>query len=199
MEQVTGKGTSFCHRNAIDNAILQFVHSGFPKLQRDYLSIFYGSGTKTHDADFQVVASALARLMEKHPYVRLTIIGYLSLPDSLTPYIDRIDRVGLLSNVNVYWEFLSQADINIAPLKQELFNDCKSEIKWMEAAVLGVPSVVSGTQMYVEVLQDGVDAMIAYTPEEWFDKLNLLVSNTELRCAIAQELRKRLVETIIHL
>ncbi|WP_250123002.1 glycosyltransferase [Chroococcidiopsis sp. CCMEE 29] len=186
MEQVTGKGTSFCHRNAIDNAILQFVHSGFPKLQRDYLSIFYGSGTKTHDADFQVVASALARLMEKHPYVRLTIIGYLSLPDSLTPYIDRIDRVGLLSNVNVYWEFLSQADINIAPLKQELFNDCKSEIKWMEAAVLGVPSVVSGTQMYVEVLQDGVDAMIAYTPEEWFDKLNLLVSNTELRCAIAQ-------------
>lgn len=186
MEKVTGAGTSFFHRNALDDAILQFKSSGSPKLHRDYLSIFYGSGTRTHDADFQVVASALARIMNLHPHVRLTLIGCLTLPEELTPYVDRIDRVGLLSNLDAYWEFLSQADINIAPLKKGLFNDCKSEIKWLEAAVLGVPSVVSATQTYIEVLQDGVDAFIAYTPQEWFDKLDLLVSNAELRCAIAQ-------------
>jgi glycosyltransferase involved in cell wall biosynthesis len=186
MEKVTGAGTSFFHRNALDNTILEFVRSGPPKLHRDYLSIFYGSGTKTHDADFQVLASAIARIMAKHPHVRLTLIGYLTLPDSLTPYLERIDRVGLLSNLDAYWEFLSQADINIAPLKKGLFNDCKSEIKWLEAAALGVPSVVSGTQTYIETLQDGVDALIAYTPKEWFDKLDQLVSNSDLRYAIAQ-------------
>ncbi len=186
MEKVTGRGTSFCHRNAVDNAIFQFVHSGLTKHHRDYISIFYGSGTKTHDADFQIAAPAIARIMAKYPNVRLTIVGYLTLPDSLTPYVDRIDRVGLLSSVDVYWEFLSQADINIAPLKKSLFNDCKSEIKWLEAAVLGVPSVVSGTQMYIEILQDNVDVLIAQTTEEWFDKLDLLISNPDLRNAIAE-------------
>jgi glycosyltransferase involved in cell wall biosynthesis len=191
MAKVTGEGISFCHRNAIDNRILQFVQAGFSKLHRDYLSIFYGSGTKTHDADFQMAAPALARIMAKHPNVRLTIIGYLTLPDLLTPYTDRIDRVGLLSSLDVYWEFLSQADVNIAPLKKSLFNDCKSEIKWLEAAALGVPSVVSDTQMYLEVLQDGVDVLIAQTSEEWFDKIDLLISNAEVRCAIAQGAQKK--------
>jgi glycosyltransferase involved in cell wall biosynthesis len=185
MEKVTGKDTGFCHRNALDNSILQFLHSSSAKLKRDYLSIFYGSGTKTHDADFQIVAPAIAQVMAKYTNVRLTILGYLTLPKELTPFLERIDRVGLLSNVDVYWEFLSQADINIAPLKLSLFNDCKSEIKWLEAATVGVPSVVSATQMYLETLEDGVDVMIAHTPEEWFDKLDKLVGDAEIRKNLA--------------
>jgi glycosyltransferase involved in cell wall biosynthesis len=185
MEKITGKGTSFCHRNALDNQILQFFYSSSEKLKHDYLSIFYGSGTKTHDADFQIVAPAIAQIMAKYPNVRLTIVGYLTLPKELSAFVERIDRVALLTNVNVYWEFLSQADINIAPLKLSLFNDCKSEIKWLEAATVGVPSIVSATQMYLETLKDGVDVMIARTSEEWFDKLDKLVGNGEIRESIA--------------
>ncbi|MCY7273283.1 MAG: glycosyltransferase [Phormidesmis sp. CAN_BIN44] len=185
IEKVTGENTSFCHRNALDKTILQFLDSSSAKLHRDYLSIFYGSGTKTHDADFQIVAPALSQIMAKYPNVRLTIVGYLKLPKELGVFTERIDRIELLNNLDVYWEFLSQADINIAPLEQSLFNDCKSEIKWLEAAAVDVPSVVSATQTYLEILEDGVDVMIAHTPEEWFDKLNLLVGNAKIRKSIA--------------
>ncbi len=185
MEHVIGSGNVWCHRNAIDNTLLQFTYTQSPKIARDYVSIFYGSGTKTHDADFLIAAPAIARIMAKYPNVRLTIVGYLTLPDLLAPYTERIDRIGLLSNLEVYWEFLSQADINIAPLKSNLFNDCKSEIKWLEAAVLGVPSVVTDTKMYLEVLQDGEDVLIASTELSWFEKLDKLVGDAQYRQNIA--------------
>ncbi|BAZ09916.1 putative glycosyltransferase [Calothrix sp. NIES-4071] len=190
MERVIGN-VAWCHRNAIDNTLLQFMYTQSPKIARDYISIFYGSGTKTHDADFSIVAPAIARIMEKYPNVRLTIVGYLTLPDLLAPYTDRIDRIGLLSNLEVYWEFLSQADINIAPLKPNLFNDCKSEIKWLEAAVLGVPSLVSDTKMYLEILQDGEDVLIASTEQEWFEKLNQIVGDAEYRLHIALQAKQK--------
>ncbi|NJL09825.1 MAG: glycosyltransferase family 4 protein [Calothrix sp. SM1_7_51] len=186
MAKLKGVTATFCHRNALDSKIAYFLQEIPPKLERDYISIFYGSGTKTHDADFKVAGAAIARIMEKYPNVKLTIIGYLTLPDYLKPYSERVNRVGLLSNLDVYWEFLFQSDINIAPLSKSLFNDCKSEIKWLEAAIFGIPSVVSSTQMYLEVLQDGQDSLIADNSEEWFDKLDLLVSNSQVRLQIAE-------------
>jgi glycosyltransferase involved in cell wall biosynthesis len=192
MEKVAGKGNSFCSRNALDKTILQFLES-HSKFQRDYLSIFYGSGTKTHDADFQIVAPALSQIMEKYSNVRLTIVGYLKLPKELEDFIDRIDRVELLNDVNIYWEFLSQADINIAPLEPSLFNDCKSEIKWLEAAAFGVPSIVSPTQTYSEILEDGLAVSLARTPDEWFEKLDLLIGNPDIRERIALAAQNRVM------
>jgi glycosyltransferase involved in cell wall biosynthesis len=189
MERVIGEGV-WCHRNAIDSTLLQFMYTQSPKITRDYISIFYGSGTKTHDADFLIAAPAIASIMEKYPNVRLTVVGYLTLPDLLAPYQDRVDRIGLLSNLEVYWEFLSQADINIAPLISNLFNDCKSEIKWLEAAVLGVPSVVTDTKTYLE-LQDGEDVLIASTQQEWFEKLDKIVSDAQYRRHIALQAKQK--------
>lgn len=194
MERVIGTGAVWCHRNAIDSKLLQFMYTQSPKITRDYISIFYGSGTKTHDADFLIVAPAIARIMEKYPNVRLTIVGYLTLPDLLVPYQDRVDRIGLLSNLEAYWEFLSQADINIAPLKPNLFNDCKSEIKWLEAAVLGVPSIVTDTKMYLEVLQDGEDVLIASTQQEWFEKLHQLVDDKNYRLRMANQAKQKALQ-----
>ncbi|MEO1561073.1 MAG: glycosyltransferase, partial [Cyanobacteria bacterium J06632_19] len=194
MAKVSLNKSSFCHRNAIDSQMLQFLRSPLPKLHRNYLSIFYGSGTKTHDADFQIAAPALAKILDKYQNVRLTIVGYLTLPKELIPYQERIDRIGLLRDIDAYWTFLAQADINIAPLKNSLFNDCKSEIKWLEAAALSVPSVVSYTQMYAEILQDGVDALIAHTAEDWFEKLDLLVGKEQVRQNIATQAKQKALE-----
>jgi glycosyltransferase involved in cell wall biosynthesis len=186
MGEVVGSTNTFVHRNAIDAVINKYLEFPLPKLPRDYVSIFYGSGTRTHDGDFAIVAPALVQILEKYDRVRLTIIGYLTLPDSLTPYSDRIDRIQNLLSIESYLEFLSQADINIAPLEEGIFADCKSEIKWLEAAMLKIPSIVTATQTYLEVLEDGVDALIVRTQQDWFNKLDFLVSNPELRQAIAE-------------
>jgi len=191
MEDVIGVGHAFCHRNCLDQSILDFVNAPPTKCDRDYLSLFYGSGTKTHDADFSLIAPAIANLLSKYPQLRLTLIGHLTLPPELAPYSSRIDRVPFLSSAEAYWQFLAQADINLAPLTSGQFNNCKSEIKWLEAAVLSVPSVASATSTYWELLEDGTDAFLAKTIEEWEDKLEQLIINDSKRGAIGKQARQK--------
>jgi len=186
MSEVVGTDNCYIHRNGLDSIINSYINFKLPKIYRNYISIFYGSGTKTHDADFQIISSSLVEILAKYPNVRLTLVGYLNLPESLLLYLDRIDRIQYLE-IEPYFEFLSQADINLAPLESGLFPDCKSEIKWLEAALLKVPSVVSATQTYIEVVEDGVDVFLATTTQDWFDKLDALVSNPDLRHRMAEQ------------
>ncbi|MFY9629924.1 MAG: glycosyl transferase family 1, partial [Methylocystis sp.] len=49
-----------------------------PRPDRGVVSIFYGSGTKAHNSDFnELASSALASVLEKYRHVRLVIVGHL--------------------------------------------------------------------------------------------------------------------------
>lgn len=171
---------SYLHRNALDSSILEYVTDRFSKIKRDCITIFYGSGTKTHDADFEVAVPSLIRILETFPKVRLTIVGFLNSPKEFDAYLDQIDRLDFLRSES-YWEVLGRSDINIAPLEAGIFSDCKSEIKWLEAAILKVPSVVSDTRTYREVVRDGENGYIASSAQEWYEKLASLVKDSTLR------------------
>ena len=106
------------------------------------LTIGYGSGTTTHDADFLEVAKPLAAILERFPQVRLAVHGYLSLPEALSRFSSRILQVGFLES-QPYDRAISAFDINIAPLEPTVFNDAKSNIKFLEASVFAVPTVAS--------------------------------------------------------
>jgi len=192
MEKVVSKSISFLHRNALDSLNEEFLKVCAPKIKRDYVSIFYGSGTKAHDADFaELIAPALAKVLENYQQVRVILMGHVSLPQVLERYKDRIDRIELVKNVEVYWEFLRQADINIAVLNTTPVNNCKSELKWFEAACLGIPSVVSKTQTYAEVVRHGEDGFLAKDTNDWFECLEKLVVDEELRQSVAKTAQDR--------
>ncbi|MDJ0554511.1 MAG: tetratricopeptide repeat protein [Microcoleaceae cyanobacterium MO_207.B10] len=191
MEKVIAKEV-FLHRNALDSNTSDFLQLALPKVKRDYISIFYGTGTKAHNADFdELAAPAIAQILKNYPLVRLTIVGYLTLPSILKAFEDRIDRVSPIGDIKVYWGFLRQADINIAVLYPTKNNNAKSELKWFEAAVLGVPSVVSPTQTYLEVVEPGVDVLVASNPEEWYSSLKLLITDEKLRNSIAKSAEEK--------
>jgi glycosyltransferase involved in cell wall biosynthesis len=183
MEQYVETGHCFVHRNALDDVLVKYAKKRPEKIDRPYTTVFYGSGTKTHDSDLQLASLPIAGLMEKYPTLRMTLVGTVGLPATLENYAERIDRIDML-DIESYLEVLAQADINIAPLEPGLFADAKSEIKWLEAAALGVPSVVSRTRTYDEILTDSYDAMLAATPAEWSKKLELLVTDSDLRKTI---------------
>jgi len=186
-EQLQKIKPSFLHRNVLDKEILDFIHfKQQAKLKRNFISIFYGSGTKTHNHDFELIKQPLLKILEKYSQVRLTIIGYLQLSDDFNPYLDRIDRMGLLSS-EAYWQVLQYADINLAPLQAGIFADCKSEIKWMEAAIMKIPSIVSATQTYNEIIENGKTAFLASDEETWYQYLSDLINNPELRKQIAEQ------------
>jgi glycosyltransferase involved in cell wall biosynthesis len=196
MQKHVAAGRCFVHRNALDEVLLELALHPPQKIKRPYTTIFYGSGTKTHDSDLQMVAAPIARLMQKYPSLRITLAGTVRLPEELARHASRVDQIGIL-DVEPYLEVLAQADINIAPLEPGLFADTKSEIKWLEAAVSAVPSVVSRTRTYDEILMDSIDAMLANTPSEWYDKLELLITDRNLRKNIGSNARSKALKSYL--
>ena len=98
------------------------------------------------------------------------------------------------STIDRYWSYLNGADINLAVLHNDIINNSKSELKWFEAACFKIPSVVSNTQNYLDIIGNGVDAMIAGTPEEWYEALHTLVNNKELRDEMGQKAYEKVIE-----
>ena len=59
-------------------------------------------------------------------------------------------------------ENIAGVDINIAPLEiGNPFCESKSELKFIEAGIVGVPTVAAATQTFREAIEDGVDGFVA--------------------------------------
>jgi glycosyltransferase involved in cell wall biosynthesis len=164
--------------------------------------IAYGSGTKTHDADFRVAAGALLRLLRENPSVRLRIIGDLNLPAGLAAFGPRVEHLPPAGYTR-YLELLGEADISIAPLEPTLFNDAKSNIKFLEAAILSRPSVCSPAANFAAVIEDGVNGLLAAGEAQWFSALERLAADAGLRArmgeaALATTLSRYAPEKIAH-
>jgi glycosyltransferase involved in cell wall biosynthesis/tetratricopeptide (TPR) repeat protein len=190
MERLTRRGKAFVHRNALGSAHARGMASG-GTMAGEEIRLFYGTGTKAHNSDFErELAPSLAKLFEKHgDAIRLVILGYLTLPAMLEPYADRITQIESVWDIDLYWTILRDMHINIAVLEPGPVADCKSEIKWLEAAMLGIPSVVSATATYQEVIRDGETGVLVHAPDQWFSALDKLISSDSKRRAIGARAR----------
>lgn len=190
LEKLVMSKTCVLHRNGLDK--LNYF-ANLDKKDKATLDIFYGSGTQAHNTDFiELAVPALTQIMTEYSHVRLIIVGYLELPESFKhQFENQLITVPPIKNVRAYWNLLEQADINLAVLVDDEVNGCKSELKWFEAACLGIPSVVSSTANYRDVISDGKDAFIASNPQEWKKALQSLVESADLRRKIAATALKK--------
>lgn len=193
MAHLVEKKQCYLLPNGLDDDILRVADLPVPKKMTERVTLFYGSGTKTHDDDFALIGDALSKLIQLYPQVHVVIAGHLTLPAKLQNSTGRIQRLPLM-DFSSYLYSLRQTDIAIAPLKTSLFADCKSEIKWLEAAAMGVPSVVSDTARYRDVIEHGENGLIATNSEAWFLELEKLVLDFQLRRNIAENAMKTVLK-----
>jgi glycosyltransferase involved in cell wall biosynthesis len=193
MEPIVKTGEVFVVVNGLDSRNKSLESAGRRRLrQDDDIILFYGSGTKAHNADFlDLVGPAVLDLFETNPKVRLVIVGFLVLDSRFDAFRNRVTQISFVPNIQSYWSILAEADINLAVLKPGPTTNGKSEIKWLEAAVLSVPSVVSDTQTYLNIIDDGGDGLIAATTEQWAVHLEALVASPALRAKIAKAAKQK--------
>ena len=144
------------------------------------VTIVYGSGTKTHDADFAVAAPAILTLLGRHPRLRLRIVGDLTLPDGFEAVADQVEELAG-TDYRAYLRLLAEADIAVAPLEDTVFNDAKSNIKFQEASILGIPSVCSPREAFRDVVVPDGNGLLAGSVAEWESMLERLVLDPSLR------------------
>lgn len=162
----------------------------------DKIRIFFGSGTLAHKAEFyDVVVPAIARIMAKRPNVELHLVGAFVVPTSLAGFASRIKVEPAGMTYGAYVELVREADINIAVMEDSIAVDCKSELKWFEAGIFGIPSVVSPSGNYVDVLTDNQDVLFARTANEWHHKLLSLIDKPALRERIGAEAKHKIEQS----
>jgi len=82
-------------------------------------------------------------------------------------------------------------DINLAPLVlNDPFCESKSELKFFEAGVVGVPTVAVANRTFSEAISDGVDGFLAKDTDEWVQKLEKLILEPNLRQKMGQKARE---------
>jgi len=149
------------------------------KKEEDKVVIGYASGSITHNADFELIASSLYKILDKYQNVYLKLIGVLNIPEELKKYGNRI-IVTPFVNYKKLPSILRSLDINLAPLENTFFNTAKSSIKWMEAALVKVPTIASNVGNFHDCITDGVDGILC-KDNEWYEKLEQLVLDLKYR------------------
>ncbi|KXV62444.1 glycosyl transferase [Acetobacter orleanensis] len=177
--------------NALDQQTIDIARSlaeyGVPAHDTTQeIRIVYGSGTKTHDADFRVAAKGILAAMQTDPRLTLCIIGDLTLPESFEAVKDRVQTLAG-RDYAAYLGLLAQADMTIAPLEPTVFNDAKSNIKFLEAAILKVPAVCSPRDAFLQVMRDEENGLLAEQDTQWRDAILRLAEDAALRARLGQQ------------
>ena len=158
----------------------------------DVVKIGYFSGSISHNENFELIKPAIKQLLMKYSNVQLHIVGILDIPKDMKPFGNQI-----VTHDYVDWDklpaLISEVDINLAPLVDSIFNRAKSEIKWIEAALVKVPTVASKIGAFSDEVVDGETGLLA-TDDEWFDKLESLVLSLELRQKLAESAYRAVLE-----
>jgi len=86
-------------------------------------------------------------------------------------------------------------DIGIAPLSYNLFNKCKSHIKFLEYSISGIPGVYSNIKPYEEIIIGNNNALLASGIQEWRLALKRLIEDEDLRVKLALEAQATVKES----
>jgi glycosyltransferase involved in cell wall biosynthesis len=156
--------------------------------------IGYASGTPTHDQDFALIQPVLKSTLARYPEAELWLVGKVDPGSGWGETGGRVKKLPL-----VPWRKLpqiqAQFDINLAPLLVDNpFGQSKSEIKYVEAALLKVLTIASPSEAYAYAIQDGETGLLARYDQEWQDKLEQLIGNPTQREELSQAARQDVLE-----
>jgi glycosyltransferase involved in cell wall biosynthesis len=152
------------------------------------------SGSNTHDVDFKQAALALEEILNRYPKVKLVVIGPVELPDSIKRFGNRVQRLPYMD----YRKLLRTCNrlyAVIVPLEYtSAFCNAKSELKYFEQALVGVPVIASPTAPYRACITHGVNGMLAKDAEEWEKALSRLIEDADFRDTLAKNAKEHIAD-----
>jgi len=152
---------------------------------------YMGGLTRTHLPDLELVTPLLQRLLWRYKEkIRLRFWGLV--PDELKDLPNVEYLAEKFSNYLEFARYFSHqsCDLFIAPLRDSLFNRCKSAIKFIEYSWLGIPGVYSHIEPYQGVVASGANGFLAADESEWDLYLSRLIEDSELRKDLGRNARQ---------
>lgn len=175
---------SYIIQNFINVAQEEVSNNYYAQKQRMYsdslFTIGYFSGTPSHINDFLAVSTEISDFLYKYGATKLCIVGFMELPacyDHLEQN-GRVIRKDLVDFIELQ-RLIAEVDVNIAPLVNNDFSNCKSELKYFEASIVGTITCATPSWIYKNVIDNGVNGFLC-DKGQWYGTLERLYLNREL-------------------
>lgn len=150
-------------------------------------AIGYFSGSPTHINDFRTVYRELLQLLKNYPSMELKVVGFMDFPDDMQPMIqnNRVTFTPLVDFMELQ-RLIAQVDVNIVPLVRNTFTNCKSELKFFEAAAVDTVTVATPTYTYEHAIKHGNTGFLC-EQGQWYETIEKLYQQPELRKQVAKQ------------
>lgn len=148
----------------------------------------YFSGSPSHNRDFAMVAPALEALLEEDNTLGVVVVGYLEPGPELKRFGARVTRFPFQDYVNLQ-RLIASVEYNLMPLQFNVFTNCKSELKYFDAAVVGSVSVASPTATYQAAISHGENGYLSQA-HQWYAVLKQVLSERDRYASVAARARQ---------
>lgn len=149
--------------------------SGFSR--DDKICLGYFSGSPSHNLDYAIITSALEEVLENDSRVELMVVGYIEAGPQLERFGPRIKRQRFHDYVNLQ-SLIGSVEFNLMPLQLNDFTNCKSDLKYFEAAIVGTLSIASPSRTYAAAIQDRKNGYIAQA-HQWASVIQRAIENID--------------------
>ncbi len=163
-----------------------------PVVHQEIQTILY-AGTQTHAEDLESIEPALLKIHElykgkiKYIFLGCSTPELRALPG--TEYYDLVpyrEYSALIQKLSI--------DFAVIPLLEGTFNNCKSNIKWLEYSMTGIAGIYSDVLPYQGIVHKKTGLLVKNTEQNWFNALAWMIEHPEKRIEIALAAQQKVVD-----
>ncbi len=163
--------------------------------------LHFGSSTHYNDLNESEFAKGIDRIMSEYPNVTIKMVGAF-IPRFKKRWGQRYEEA--FGHVDIYqWisgkyrEYMDEADIVLAPLTNDIYNRCKSGIKYLEYSAAGKPGVYADMRQYQDYIDHKENGYLAMNDKGWYLSIKELLDDPEKRKAVGEAAFTRIQEETI--
>ncbi len=140
------------------------------------------AGGVSHTGDLELITDVVKELAGEVEWVFMGMC-----PDRIRPYVHEL-HAGVA--IDLYPAALARLDLDLAlaPVEQNLFNECKSNLRLLEYGACGFPVVCSDLVCYQGALPV---TRVKNRFKDWVDAIRMHISDLETSARMGDELRRQ--------
>lgn len=179
------------HIYVVPNSLDLLMWDSVPRKKKGGIRVgWIGSGS--HSEDLKILETVIDPILQRNKEVKFVFASYFGedkerVPDFLKDR-RRVEIVSKWSPILKYPAYLASLDLDIglAPLVDNKFNRGKSNLRWLEYAGFGIPSVCSNVDHFTRTIRHGVDGYLANNQSDFINCIDALVKSQKLRKSIGK-------------
>ncbi len=143
-------------------------------------------GSFGHYEDVREAAPYITDWIKRHPDVIFSLMGDSKFATLFSDIPKHQFRYRLPGDIDYYYDFVQSLDIGLVIARDDEFNLCRSDVKFMEYASRAVVPVCSDIPTYNRTLRHGETGLLFSDYSEMTSQLDRLVADKNFREQIAE-------------